>query len=447
MELKIEKLIYGGDGLGRVPASDPQRGGKAIFVPFTILGETVTATITEEKPGFARARLGQVVEASGERTQPGCPYFGSCGGCQYQHMSYDAQLRAKAEILRETIQRTAKITPPEVTVHPSPPWNYRNRTRMRVRVPSATLQSHSSGGVQGFAVGYNKFASHELLPVRECPISSPLINLAISLMWKLGDSGRVPANVVEVEYFVNAEDTELLLEVTLADERTRPSLRKVMEFANAFRGELPQCVGVVPFAQSGKSVTRLDVTPAQQLSFGRDSLFYRTAHMQYQVGGGSFFQTNRYLVDTIVALTTQSLTGEHALDLYSGVGLFALALSQVFEKVTAVEVAPFSFHDLKANSLSNMHSRRIGVDQFLIESESRFDYIIVDPPRGGIGEASTKLLAELGAPKITYVSCDPATLARDLKILYAHGYRMHSLHLLDMFPQTFHIETIVQLSL
>ena len=294
---------------------------------------------------------------------------------------------------------------------------------------------------------FTRFASHDLLPVRECPLSSPLIPQAVAAMWKLGESGRVPPNVVEVEYFANAEDTELLLEVTLASERIHPNLRKVMEFANAFRAELPACIGVVPFLQSGKTQTRLDITPAQQLSFGRDSLLYRTAGMQYQVSGGSFFQTNRFLIDTMIALTTHDRSGEHALDLYSGVGLFALPLSQAFDRVTAVEVAPFSFHDLKTNSLSNMHSRRIGVDQFLVETDAQSDYVVVDPPRGGIGEVSTKLLAELKAPKITYVSCDPATLARDLKVLDAHGYRIEEMHLLDLFPQTFHIETVTHLQL
>ncbi len=439
MELKIEKLIYGGDGLARLPSEDPGRAGKAVFIPFTIAGETVDAAIVEQKPGFARARVEKVLQASPDRTEPGCPYFGECGGCQYQHMTYDAQLRAKREILRETIQRTAKVTPPEIETHASPPWNYRNRTRMRVQAE------------RGFAIGYNRFASHAILAVRECPISSPLINRTLAALWKLGEAGRIPANVVEVEYFVNAEDTELLLELTLAEERLRPNLRKVMEFTNAVRFEVPECVGVVPFVQSGKSQTRLDVTPAQQLSFGRDSLLYRAGGMQYQVSAGSFFQTNRHTIDTMVRLVTEGRNGEFALDLYAGVGLFSLPLSQTFREVAAVEIAPFSFHDLKANSPSNVKGYRASVDQFLVNAPERkepmFDYIVVDPPRGGIGEAESKRLADLRAPRITYVSCDPATLARDLKVLAAGGYRLTSLHLLDLFPQTFHIETVARLEL
>ena len=123
MKLTIEKLIYGGDGLARLASAEPDRAGKAVFVPFTLPGEHVEATVIEEKSGFARARLERVLEPSSERVAAACPYFGGCGGCQYQHIDYEAQLRAKAAILRETLQRTAKIAAPEVTVHPSPPWN------------------------------------------------------------------------------------------------------------------------------------------------------------------------------------------------------------------------------------------------------------------------------------------------------------------------------------
>ena len=321
MELKIEKLIYGGDGLARLPSPGDERAGKAVFVPFTLPGEIVQAKIVEQKPGFARARAENILATAPDRSQPPCPYFGDCGGCQYQHMSYEAQVRAKAEILRETLQRTAKLTPPEITTHASPPLHYRNRTRMRVQTD------------RGFAIGYNRHASHTLLPVRECPISSPLINRTLAAMWKLGEAGNVPRQVSEIEYFVNAEDSEVLLEVTASAGNVKPNVWKLMEFANALRAEVPECVGVVPFAQTGKNQMRIDLTPAQQLSFGRDALLYRTRGVQYQVSAGSFFQTNRYLTDTMVSLATDGFSGDFALDLYAGVGLFTLPLSQNFREV------------------------------------------------------------------------------------------------------------------
>ena len=183
MLLTIEKLIYGGDGLSRLPA-DASGRGKAVFVPFVLAGEKIDATLTEQKPGFARASADKILEPSPNRIEPACQYFSRCGGCHYQHTSYEHQLEIKKEILRETLRRTAKLELPEdIQVHPSPPWNYRNRSRLQVRVDS------------DFAAGYFKLASHELLPVEECPISSPLINRGIAALWKSGRAGKVPQGI------------------------------------------------------------------------------------------------------------------------------------------------------------------------------------------------------------------------------------------------------------
>src|SRR5208337_3538896 len=167
MQLQIEKLVYGGDGLARLPVDDKGRG-KTVFLPFVIPSETVEASIAETRPGFARARVDEVLVASPDRVEPGCPYFGRCGGCQYQHIAYDAQLRYKSEILRESLRRTAKLElQSEIQVHAAEPWHYRNRTRMHVQ--------HAPK----FQLGYHRHASHQLLPVEQCPISSALINHAI----------------------------------------------------------------------------------------------------------------------------------------------------------------------------------------------------------------------------------------------------------------------------
>ncbi len=160
MQLEIEKLVYGGDGLARLPADEHGRG-KTVFLPFVIPGEKVEGTIVETRGGFNRAKLDRVIAASPERVQPECPYFGHCGGCHYQHIDYAAQLRYKAEILRETLRRTAKLDlQQEITTHAAEPWAYRNRTRMHVR--------HEPE----FALGYFRYGSHALLPVEQCPISS-----------------------------------------------------------------------------------------------------------------------------------------------------------------------------------------------------------------------------------------------------------------------------------
>ena len=407
-----------------------------MFVPFVLPGERVDATVRDEKPGFARARLNRVLQPAPERVEPGCPHFGQCGGCQYQHASYEQQLQIKAGIVRETLRRLAKLEfDNDIHVHPSQPWNYRNRTRMRVRTTPE------------FGIGYHRFASHALLPVRQCPISSPLIHRALAVTWNLGEAGKVPAGVTEIEFFANAEDAELLLEVRLAPQRS-PDLRAVADFAGEFRQELPAVAGVVPFQPAANaSVVRMDIPKDMATDFGSDFLVYRAGNGNYRVSAGSFFQTNRFLIDEMVALATAERSGGFALDLYAGVGLFSLPLSQNFRQVAAVESVPFSFHDLQANSPSNVTGYRVDVQKFLaqVPPETRFDYVIVDPPRGGLGEKVARAVAALQPSQLTYVSCDPATLARDLRVLTQAGYRMRHIHLLDLFPQTFHIETVVLL--
>ena len=206
-------MIYGGDGLARLPADEKGRG-KAVFVPFVLPGEKAEATITAQKPGFARACVEAILEPSPKRAKPGCPYFGSCGGCQYQHARYEHQLEIKEEILRETLKRTARLDlSVDIQVHPSPSWNYRNRSRLKVQTAPE------------FKAGYFKMSSHDLLAVEQCPISSPLINRGIGALWQSGHAGKMPAGIDEIEFFANADDTQLLVEVSSKSNSRRAALR------------------------------------------------------------------------------------------------------------------------------------------------------------------------------------------------------------------------------
>lgn len=437
LRLTIEKLIYGGDGLAR---TEPDATGrrKAVFVPFVLEGEQINATVAEEKPGFIRARADKVLQPSPERAEPGCPYFERCGGCQYQHTNYSHQLEVKKAILAETIERIAKIKLPEPPhVHAAAPWNYRNRTRMKVR------------GGRRFAIGYYRFNSHELLPVEQCPISSQLINHAIETLWKLGRSEAVPREVEEIEFFASHDDTSLLLELNIDDHATQGISSGVAQFVRALRSSLPAVAGVAVFRREGQNLRHEMIPHALQDVFGAQELTCHTAECKYRVSAGSFFQTNRFLTNEMVDVVTRDRTGDYALDLYSGVGLFTLPMSQNFREVASVEAAPYSYHDLRRNSPSNVTAYHASTEYFLSGAKdiAQFDYVVVDPPRGGMGETVAKKLAELGAPRITYVSCDPATLARDLKVLLAGGYVISTTHLIDLFPQTFHIESITELKI
>ena len=435
MLLTIDKLIYGGNGLARLPA-DEKGPGKAVFLPLVLEGERVEGEITEQKPGFARARAGKILEASPHRIAPACPYFGECGGCHYQHASYEHQLQIKAAILRETIRRVAKLElAQEIRVHPSPAWNYRNRTRLRLRT-------------RPFVLGYNRLRWSEMLAVEQCPISSPLINRAIAVLWELGRADKVSAEVAEIEFFANAEDTQLLVELTVQEKDWRRRKSDLPEFVLAVRALLPEIAGVAVFHGVGPGEIETEEVPAElRKTFGAQHLQYVTGNASFQVSAGSFFQTNRFLTEKLVELVTGDRSGDYAFDLYAGTGLFSLILSQSYRQVGAVEAAPFSFHDLKQNCPSNVAGYRVPVEKFLVHlpDGTKADLVIADPPRAGLGEKVARALPATGAPRITYVSCDPATLARDLTVLMGSGYRIEEVHLVDLFPQTFHIESVIQL--
>jgi 23S rRNA (uracil1939-C5)-methyltransferase len=437
MEVSIEKLIYGGEGLTRLPA-DERGPGKAMFVPFVLAGERVEAEIKEQRPGFARATLVAVVSPSTCRMAPPCPYFARCGGCHYQHTSYEHQLEIKTAILRETLMRTAKLeAAPEIAVHPSPPWNYRNRTRMRI-VPAN----------DSFTIGYNHFASREILAVETCPISSPLINDTLAAVWELGRAGRVPPALLEIEFFANADDTELLLEFSFAAKARRNEVAPIAAFVSELRTRMPAVKGVALFwLQRDATLVRWDIPDELRDAFGAEALRYSTSLGFYQVSAGSFFQTNRFLTDELVDLASDFASGDYALDLYAGTGLFSLRLSQRFREVAAVESAPFAAHDLRQNCPTNVAVYPLAAEKFLaqVPPGTRFDAVIVDPPRAGLRPKVSELLGRMKAPRLTYVSCDPPTLARDLKILLQAGYKIEQAHLIDLFPQTFHIESVFHL--
>ncbi len=441
MLLNIEKLIYGGDGLARLPAESPSnkdRGrGKAVFVPFVLAGEKVEAALAEEKPGFARAHASAIVESSPHRVQPACPYYARCGGCHYQHASYEHQLEIKKEILRENLRRIAKLELQcEIHMHPSATWNYRNRSRLQVRIRPE------------FAAGYFKFASHDLLPVEECPISSPLINRGIAALWQAGRSGKAVEGVREAEFFANSDDTQILLDFLCAPEARRASVRA---WAEDLCATMPEIAGVVALREVQKGVHE------PLVAVGASQLTYKTRNAVYRVGAGAFFQTNRFLTDELIKIVTAGRSGELALDLYAGVGLFSTALACSFRHIISVESSQTAANDLQYNLPVNGKAVRATAEQYLSEFGDQGrpsdtlpqllhpDLIVVDPPRSGLGERVTRLLASANAPRVTYVSCDPSTLARDLAALAESGYRVEDAHLIDLFPQTFHVESVTQL--
>jgi 23S rRNA (uracil1939-C5)-methyltransferase len=390
LEVTIEKLIYGGDGLARLD-------GQVALAPFVLPGERAVVEVVERKSGLLRGKLVEVREASADRVAPLCPYFTHCGGCHYQHAAYEAQLRLKRDILAETLRRVGKIEPPaEIPVVAAEPWHYRNRVQLHIR---------------GTQIGYLEAHSNRLSPIEQCPIASPRINEAIAMLREMLRDTRWPRFVESIELFSN--ETQLQLNVL---ETERPVARRFFEWC------AEKLEGVVPGA-----------------------LDYGTAGDVYRVSGGSFFQVNRHLIDRMAELAIADAQGETVLDLYAGVGLFSLPLGKRVAKVTAVESGSVAIRDLQFNAERAgvaLDARQSSVDAFLESLTGAPDFVLADPPRSGLGKTVVAHLARLGPPRLTIVACDPATLARDLAGLVNAGYRMDGMTMVDLFPQTFHIEAI-----
>jgi len=426
MKLQIERAIYGGAGLARVE-------GKAAFVPYALPGEVVEARIVEDRGGYAQAELEKVLEPSAFRSDPPCPYFGRCGGCHYQHAAYEEQLRMKASILRESLERAHVAGIPEIVPVFAEPFAYRNRIRLHLqRAP--------------FALCYKQRGSHASLPVDVCPIAAPLPAKALDLFRAYGEAWELPQWVDEVEFFANGNASGLLISLwTQRDARSSAS--RLPALLAAVQGRLDMPVGIGAFSsERGKQQGRL-IAQA-----GEGHLTYSVVSQSYCVSVGSFFQVNQLLLDRLIALVVDGAAGATAWDLYAGVGLFACQLAKGFSQVIAVESSPSSFADLRENLKGARHKAvAASTLDFLRraekQSESAPDLVVVDPPRAGLGKEVTTLLGKIRPGHITYVSCDPATLSRDLFALVESGYHLRNIHMVDLFPQTFHLESVTTLSL
>ncbi len=398
--------------------------GKAVFVPLTLPGEQARVRIIDEKRGYSTAEVEKIVAVVPERVAPTCQHFGACGGCQYQHASYSAQLEYKKMILRETLERGGVRVAEEIEVLAAEPWAYRNRIRVAF-------------DAQG-RPGYRGRRSHAVIPIAECPIAAPELVKAALTAADLFKLFAVASRPVELSLFCNAAEDSMLASVFTAGAPRVP----LVDYFDALLPQIPSLRGVelVEVQQSGmqRVVARA----------GAESIAYRAAGFDYRVDHSAFFQVNRWLVDGLVELVTSGQKGKLAWDLFAGVGLFARRLAESFEHVIAVESAPAATKGLGENLRGTRATAvRAATADFLrgAYGGERPDLIVVDPPRTGLGAETTALLSEIGAPALTYVSCDPATLARDLRALLGTGYMIESITLADLFPQTFHLETVVRL--
>ncbi len=400
----LEKFTYGGEAMGRL------EDGRAVFVPYALPGEHVRIRLAVEKRGYARAELLEVLDASPERIQPKCPHFRTCGGCHYQHMPYDAQLRAKEGVLRDQLTRIGKIeNPPVKPVVPSPQaWNYRNHIQFHL----------TEDGKLGFArAGVGLSPSPGIVPVTECHLPEA----ALDALWPQleFDPGT---NLARVSLRLGADD-DLMLVLASDDPRT------------------PEMT-----LEAGISVVHLTGGDAVVMA-GDDHLVMQVDGRSFRVSAGSFFQVNTAMAGKMVTHLLESLPltpQSTLLDVYCGVGLFSAFLAPRVGRVIGVESSPSAGDDFVVNldEFDNVELYQAAAGDALPALDMKPDVILVDPPRAGLDRRVLDAILALKPGTLAYVSCDPSTLARDAARLIKGGYQLKQVTPFDLFPQTYHIESV-----
>jgi 23S rRNA (uracil1939-C5)-methyltransferase len=382
VELTIESLAAGGDGVARTA------DGRVVFVPLAAPGDRVRVRLVEQRARFARGEIEELLAPGSARVPPRCPVFGVCGGCAWQHVDYAAQVEAKRAIVRDALARIAGLAdPPPLVFTPSPaPYGYRGRARVRV---------------ERGQVGFRRRRSHELCAVAGCPLLAAPLDAALAAL-----AEAPPRRPGDWELALGADDV----------------------------------VRAAPLGAQARAPDR-----------GEERLVLRVAGERLEVSQGVFTQANALLLDALAeAVCDAAGSGDTALELYAGAGFFTLGLARRFARVVAVESDRAAARDLARNAARPGGARRVRVVEarvapWLAAGEASAlapEVVVLDPPRGGVGPAAAETLARLPARRIVHLSCDPATLARDLAVLVAHGWRLARLHAFDLFPQTPHVEVL-----
>jgi len=420
-DIQLDKLTYGGDTMGRL------NDGRAVFVPYGLPGEKVRIHLVHEKKNFARAELLEVLEPSPQRIKPKCKHFfsplhdtegvgegpgeGFCGGCHYQHLPYEAQLEAKTEILLDQLQRIGKIENPPVQpmVACPNPWNYRNHVQFHL--------------TKGGRLGYVGARGKKVIPITECHLPNEIIDTFWS---QLKFEPDAPFERVSLRTGTD-DDLMLILE---------------SENIEAPRLEL----------EAGISVVHLIEDDALVMA-GEDHIIMQVLERNFRVSAGEFFQVNTIMAEKMVKhlLGRLPLPAKTILDVYCGVGLFSAFLAPKCERLIGIESSPSACEDFAVNldEFDNVELYEGAAEDVIPALVGRIGnplheqpIVLVDPPRSGVDKKAFDGIRQLAPEVIAYISCDPSTLARDAARLIAGGYRLKEVTPFDLFPQTYHIESI-----
>jgi len=411
VDLFIEKPVYGGYGLAR-------EGGRVYLVRYTAPGEFLRAAVIKEKKDHREAIPLEVKIPSEGRREPPCPYFGKCGGCHYQHLDYDLQVRIKEMILEESLGRLGKIReiPGIESIRSPEEFGYRIRVQFKG---------------QGDRLGFFRWGENELVPIDHCPITHPKINDLIPSLRSLSAELNFPC---ELHLTFSPYDGKYLLVVVTPTEIDRAVLESLRE-------NLPEdVVGIGNYLRVGRSLT-------MRKWIGREYLLFEVKGKKFRVSGGSFFQVNHTLWEGFIDTVCDDVKFRKGVELYSGVGFFSLFLAERGNFLEASDSNPSAVNDAQYNTKIN------GVENLIfIKSDAHrhlkmrggevLDLLVVDPPRSGLTQKERELILKNKPERVVYVSCNPATLARDLGDLIRGGYRLKRIVMVDNFPQTYHIESV-----
>ena len=419
--LTVETIVNGGAGLAR-------HEGRVVFIPHTAVGDVVNSRVIKVKKNFLEAELSEILQPSTLRRQPLCPVAGDCGGCQWQHLPYSEQLCWKEKLFRETLIRhcgidTAKILP----IHPAADeWNYRSRVQIKCCNTST-----------GFKTGFYRPKSHNVVSIEQCPIIASVLNLLLTQFRNIINRTSHASHIPQVDLAV--DDNNKCSAVIHYSGHDSAALGELLS-SGSLSADL--------FIKTGAKNKVINIHGDGVLEIAVDA---PPIKLRYAVGGFSQINLgqNRNLVEAVLSLA--ELTGcEHALDLYCGMGNFSLPLAQHCIKIIGVEESTVSIRMARENKRNNhidnvefYNQSAEGALSYFIK-ENPIDILLLDPPRSG-ASAITKELLEFPVKKVIYISCDPQTLSRDLKLLVNGGYELVSSQPFDMFPQTHHCESITLL--
>jgi len=432
VELFVDRIVGGGIGIAEL-------NGWKVFVPYAAPQERIAAQLIVKKKDYGVARIKEILEPSPFRIPALCPYYGKCGGCQLQHINYEGQLVIKKLLVNDALQRIGKIFVPVANINfISSPWRYRNKTQYPV-----------AGSRKKMVIGFYKKQSHQVIDIPDCLLQPEEFNqLRNKIKDVLQETGEVPYDEIRhygnIRHLVLRKGTngELLLVIVTRTKQLNPkTVSKLIDF--------PALAGIV---QNINSLLTNRVLGSENIvHWGRQYITIKILQKEFRVSAGSFFQVNVPQTEELVSKVIKAINpqgDEVVLDLFCGVGMISLLLAEQVRKVIGIEIAPEAVADARFNARNlriNNAEFVLGDVAVLIKNIESADVVIVDPPRKGCSPDTIQRIVELSPRTVIYVSCNPATLARDLAFLENLGYSCVSVEPLDMFPQTAHVESIAKI--